>query len=164
MESWRPISNTESKYFVSDLGRVKSIFKKKVKTLKPILRGRYNSVGIYYYKKLRKMNIANLVLSAFVGKRPRGKHASHLNGRSMDDRLLNLAWESPEQNNFRKIEHGTHRFGSKMPSARLLDMDVVNIRLLSSLGYGPNYLSKKYEVSRQTIWRANTNRLWKHVA
>lgn len=52
-----------------------------------------------------------IILETFVGKRPKGAQASHKNGNNADNRLSNLAWETPSDNNQRKAAHGTALFG-----------------------------------------------------
>jgi len=48
-----------------------------------------------------------LVLLAFVGPRPEGQQARHLNGNATDNRRVNLAWGTPKQNTADSIRHGT---------------------------------------------------------
>jgi len=59
-----------------------------------------------------------VVLEAFDGSRPEGYQASHLNGDRCDNRIANLAWETPVQNNRRKALHGTQPAGDKHPCSR----------------------------------------------
>jgi hypothetical protein len=40
----------------------------------------------------RTITVANAVLEAFVGPRPRGHYAEHINGDTTDNRLCNLRW------------------------------------------------------------------------
>ena len=55
--------------------------------------------------------ISELVLRAFVGPRPAPHYqAAHANGRRHDNRLHNLRWATPKENDADKDIHGTRRF------------------------------------------------------
>ena len=60
-----------------------------------------------------------VMLETFVGPRPDGCQVSHKNGDNSDNRLSNLAWETPGQNNQRKTAHGTQMFGKRNPMGKL---------------------------------------------
>lgn len=74
-------------------------------------KGNYFWVGLRKDKKTYQKNIHVLVLETFVGPRPLGHQASHLNGNEKDNRLHNLVWESPRDNLMRKRLHGTGDVG-----------------------------------------------------
>ena len=57
--------------------------------------------------------VHRLVLEAFVGPRPEGMVARHLNGDPGDNRLENLAWGTQSENNYDKVRHGTHHNANK---------------------------------------------------
>jgi hypothetical protein len=59
-----------------------------------------------------------VMLETFVGKRPEGAQASHKNGNRADNRVDNLAWETPSENNRRKEAHGTAMFGERNVQGR----------------------------------------------
>ncbi|AEK09646.1 HNH endonuclease [Mycobacterium phage Mozy] len=56
----------------------------------------------------RKSLVHVLVLEAFVGPRPEGMNACHNNGIPNDNRVENLRWDTPSENNRDLIRHGTH--------------------------------------------------------
>jgi hypothetical protein len=56
-------------------------------------------------------SVHEAVLTTFVGPCPPGMQCRHLNGRRTDNRLLNLAWGTPQENGKDKIRHGTARGG-----------------------------------------------------
>ena len=62
--------------------------------------------------------VHDVILQTFVGPRPEGHQASHKNGKNNDNRLANLAWETPSKNNQRKTRHGTQKFGIDNPMGK----------------------------------------------
>jgi hypothetical protein len=54
-----------------------------------------------------KLLVARLVLGGFVGPCPPGQEACHENGDRSDNRLTNLRWDTPSNNNLDKHRHGT---------------------------------------------------------
>lgn len=61
----------------------------------------------------RDVSIHCLVLEAFIGPRPDGHQASHLDGDRTNNRLDNMRWETRSQNNRRKYQHGTMPVGDR---------------------------------------------------
>ncbi len=66
----------------------------------------------------RDLYIHDVILKTFVGPRPAGCQASHKNGVNSDNRVVNLAWETPSKNNQRKTRHGTQKFGADNPMGK----------------------------------------------
>ena len=157
-EQWKRIPNLD--YEVSNLGNVKSL-KRSVKRFdlrtqkfvnhsvsEKILKGTINSNG---YKRIQLhkngyreiFKISRLILLVFVGPCPQGMECSHLNGNSQDDRLCNLKWETHQENEYRKIEHGT-KFNLK-------NKDIPKIRKLLNKGYPQYLIALKFHVSQSHI-------------
>lgn len=119
-EVWLPVPELECSYEVSDFGRVRSLdrlirrgdghFFKKGRTLKPQTAGKgYLSVevgGTRWY-------VHRLVLNSFVGPCPPGMEVCHNNGCRTDNRLENLRYDSPTNNNRDKSVHGTDHNAKK---------------------------------------------------
>jgi hypothetical protein len=78
------------------------------KVLKPRLSGpvgkKYLAVALTGGVQ-RKVHL--LVLEAFIGPRPEGHQGAHENGNKLDNRLDNLRWKTPGENNRDKRRHGT---------------------------------------------------------
>ena len=104
------------------------------------------------------------VLQAFVGPRPLGYDASHLNGIRLDNRLENLAWETASENHLRKIEHGTIVRGEKHKCSKLTEKQVVDIRQKYVPGV-TRYIdiANEYGVSNVLIGRIVNRKAWRHV-
>lgn len=88
-------------YEVSDDGEVRRDGR-----LLGTVRSGYRSVYLPGCRSKRK--IAVMVLETFVGPRPEGHLARHLNDDKLDDRLINLAWGTKPQNERDKVLNGKH--------------------------------------------------------
>ena len=82
----------------------------------------YLSVALYTEGVRHELMVHHLVLEAFVGPRPEGHEARHLNGNCQDNRLKNLQWGTPEENAADKVKHRTHcrRCGSPLRGRNIL--------------------------------------------
>lgn len=117
-EEWRPIPGLEGRYDVSDHGRVRALrFRNatvdKVRAEPLILRPGVNALGYHGYVLAgRNRKGHQLVLEAFVGPRSPGLVTGHLNGNPGDNRLANLAWITPSENQQHRFLHGTVATGA----------------------------------------------------
>lgn len=120
VEKWLPIPGYEGMYEASDQGRVRSLDRevecrngRKIRCAGRILKSIDRGDG-YSVVSLSKGNVVNqrrinvLVLETFVGPAPSGHHACHNNGDSTDNRLVNLRFDTPSENNYDLVRHGTH--------------------------------------------------------
>lgn len=106
-ETWLPIPGFDG-YEVSNQGRVRSLIRNRVHmmTATPNHDG-YPRVHIGG-RSTPNQFVHQLVLAAFVGPRPEGMIARHLNGDPTDNRPENLAWGTHSENNYDAVRHGTH--------------------------------------------------------
>lgn len=120
IERWLPVVGFDGRYEVSDLGRVRRVPHTAVDRrgyrltwgpliLKPKLRRGYLRVALPTRWGRVNRCIHILVLEAFVGQRPPGMEARHLNGDRSDSRLVNLTWGTHAENYADKVRHGTDR-------------------------------------------------------
>jgi len=91
METWRDVPGFEDTYLVSDSGRVARIMKAPPTS-------RYHRINVNIGDKVRTFLAHVWVLEAFVGPRPEGQLARHLNDNPQDNRLENLQWGTPAEN------------------------------------------------------------------
>ena len=120
-EEWRPVVGFEGSYEVSNLGRVRSLDRLDARGNQ--IRGRvlrlaaqrsgHLHLGLWADGKERRTFVHRLVLAAFVGPRPVGAEALHGNGRPDDNRVENLRWGTPSENQLDSVAHGTHRSARK---------------------------------------------------
>lgn len=125
VEEWRPIAGWERQYEVSSVGRVRSLDRRvgnrlmKGCMLKPYLgRRKYPHLIVNLRRGGKRSPYAisenplvhRLVLLAFVGPAPKGMVCCHLNGDGTDNRLENLRWDTPSNNQRDSMLHGTHHW------------------------------------------------------
>jgi hypothetical protein len=110
-EEWRPIPGWEGAYEASNLGRVRSLRggHRWGRVLKPHIRttsGGYPQVSL----GLNGTTCVHVcVAGAFLGPRPPGHQVRHLDGDPLNNRVENLAWGTPSENQHDKIQHGRHQ-------------------------------------------------------
>ena len=75
--------------------------------------------------------VATLVCETFHGPRPPGHEVAHVNGDSLDNRAVNLAWKTKAENDADKVLHGTLVRGSACHQSKLSEADVREIRSLA---------------------------------
>lgn len=110
-EQWRPVRGYEGRYAVSDLGRVRSLHRVvtrvdgqrqrvtgRILSATPATDGRLR-VALAGPAGRRRQRVHVLVLEAFVGPRPEGMDGRHADGNYTDNRLSNLLWDTPQNNN-----------------------------------------------------------------
>lgn len=120
-EVWAAVNGYEHSYAISNLGRVKSLARKRRCKLgsyavmeEKIIdgevcanRGGHIRVSLSRSgKKAARRFVHNIVLTAFVGSCPEGMQCRHLDGDPLNNRLSNLAWGTPRENSDDRIAHG----------------------------------------------------------
>lgn len=81
-------------------------------------------------RKQHTIHVHKLVLLAFVGPRPEGCEARHMNGNRFDNRVCNLQWGTKQENSDDKRRHGTLQCGARNGQAKLSPSQVAEIRSL----------------------------------
>ncbi len=106
-ENWKDVPGFEGRYCVSDLGRVYSLLSGRC--LRPAT-GRSGHQVVALSLGAVTRYIHQLVLEAFEGPRPpEFRDCRHLNGDASDNRRVNLAWGSRNQNVRDRKWHGAPR-------------------------------------------------------
>lgn len=157
-EGFKPISGFTD-YLINKSGEVFSLKTKRLVQYN----GGYGYIEVNLRNKKRRLQIgvSALVLETFVGPRPRGYHAAHLNGVKTDNRLENLKWCTPKENNSHKVIHGTAGFGEKNSWAKLTTPQARSI--LKYKVHSIKKLAKRYKIKEATV-RAIWNRTrWNHI-
>lgn len=161
-ETWKDIKGYEGSYWASSYGNIKS----RRKILKPYKTGtnrNYLSVCLFKNKLEKLYYIHRLVLETFIGSCPLGMECRHLDGNSSNNRLDNLKWGTPHENQQDRILHNTYQYGSKNPMAKLNDNKIREIRKLHIEGKTNREIAKIYKVSTRAIRFIINKERWKHV-
>ena len=162
IEQWRKIDGYEA-YEVSDMGRVRR--DGRIKKPRPDRKG-YLSVALWLRQKPKKFQISRLVAAAFLGPLPTGCVVCHNNGDNTCNKIENLRYATPAQNEADKIKHGTNLLGEKHPRAKLLAHQVNEIRRRFKRGCsinGGKALAKEFGVDNTLITRIIQRKIWKDL-
>lgn len=110
-------------------------------------------------KIAKRVSIA--VIEAFTGPRPEPYlECRHLNGNPKDNRISNLLWGTPDENQMDRVRHGTTNRGERQGMSRLTSEDVKTIRREVESGTSVLSLSKRFDVSRTYIRSIADKKAW----
>jgi hypothetical protein len=164
METWKRVPNF-SKYFVSDLGNVKSfmehedglLLKTAVDACGYVRIRIFNDKG---YRKTWKMH--RLVLYAFLGDSE--LQVNHKNGVKSDNKLSNLEYCTKSENLKHAYRIGiASNKGERHPNSKIKDSDAIKMRELYGNNVTQKSLSELYNLSVQTVSNIVNNKTWTHV-
>jgi hypothetical protein len=184
-EIWLPIVGYEPRYFISNLGRIKSIpdeqcRRKKTHLLKTFInKGGYERVGLTdQYGKQTKFYIHRLVAAAFIGECPEGFEVNHKHPPKHNNRLDNLEYLSKPENFRHAKETGlypsgknhhytrrpeTIRKSENHPLAKFTNDEVLKIRERLQNGESGLSIAKEKGVSKQVIYAIKNRKTWTEI-
>lgn len=162
-EVWKPVVNFEGLYEVSNLGRVARVVGGKRRFLKPLKDGGRASVCFSKDAVVVRRKIHRVVLEAFLGPCPDGMECCHNNGDGLDNRLVNLRWDTKLANAADRVRHGTAPIGSNHGRAILTEGDIPTIRKRIAAGDKHSDIAGDYGLHFSTISAISRGRLWAHV-
>lgn len=152
------------KYEVSDLGRVRRISGGHGAVIGRILKSHPNVRNGYYSVQLGRgirRKIHTLVLETFIGFRPKGKCARHLDSEKSNNKLNNLRWGTYAENYLDRLAFDGGNRGSLHGMSKLTENQVIKIRSL----YIPRIitqrmLAERFGVSRECIKLITLGQRW----
>lgn len=162
MEIWKPVTDFEDAYEVSNHGRVRSLTRRFC--IGRVLVSRKNPAGYPYNvlsdarKKLRTTRcVHRMVLEAFVGIAPEGHECRHIDGSRDNNRLENICWGTKSENMMDKVAHGTSSRGAVCGNAKLTEEDVLAIRASSG---SQQSIADKFGISQVHAGRIINREVW----
>lgn len=177
-ECWLPIAGFDGFYEVSDHGRVRSLDRTYVishlkqgpvsavrrgRILRPCVVQGYLQVALHLKGVREQRKVHQLVLETFVGPRPDGHEARHLDGVRACCALTNLCWGTKLENADDKRAHGTMCHGEVHGRAKISEEDVIAIRAARGKVRQVD-LAAHYGVHQTNISAIQRGELWKHVS
>lgn len=167
-EIWKPVLGHEGRLEASSMGRVRALYiKDNWRTTiydSPKIRKTWlDNKGYFRVSITRtlKRQLHCVVLEAFKGQRPKGFYGCHLNGNPKDNRIENLKWCSPSENQSHRKLHGTDKCGEKSHFAKLSLKKAKEIRLtFFNSATSIEDLAFHYNVMPSTINSVIKNKIW----
>lgn len=179
MESWKSIPGYEGIYEISDLGNIRSIklyrtdkngktYRLPAKILKPLLgTDNYHFVCLYKGGEAKQLRVHRLVLTAFVGSPPEGYYANHLDGNRINNKLCNLKWASPAENNLHAYSvlgrAPVSLPGEKNGFAKLTPNDIKLARQMREQKHTFQSIANKFGISKSHAKRIVDGLAWSHI-
>ena len=174
-ESWRPIAWAPG-YEVSSMGRVRSLDRevaviankgenRKRSAHAQRRKGRVLRLGIGRYASAvvagRCCLVHRLVVEAFIGTCPDGHIVCHGPGGPLDNRLGNLSYGTPAQNNGTdRLRDGTLPRGERSGSSKLTEDQVTAIKRRLAAGESRASLGREFGVCPENISHIALGRSW----
>jgi len=176
MANWRRVPDYFG-YVVSDEGTVRSLDRfipyldseryisgRELKG-RPQKNGGHLRITLLKFPRVRHTFIHSLVLEAFVGPKPKGAVARHLDGNPANNRLENLTYGTPAQNSQDAIKHGTTQCGERNVNAKLSARQILEIRCFAQdHRITGRMLAGMYGVTAAAISYVIRKETWTHVS
>ena len=139
IEIWKDIIGYESKYQISNFGRVKGLDRKiiygdeskgeyhtkKESILKSTITGHYEMIKL---EGNNSVTIHSLVANHFIPKIENKNYINHIDQNPLNNFYKNLEWCTQSENILSANKNGNGNIGSKQADAKLTEQDVIKIK------------------------------------
>lgn len=162
-ETWKNFNNT--KYLVSNFGRVVSMKKHYWRILKPGHdKDGYERVDISDNGNVKHYHVHKLVCLCFIPNPENKPCSNHKNGIKTDNRLENLEWATVSENTQHAFDNGfiSALRGSKNHFSKITEVDVLKVRSLLSHNT-TRQVSNRLGFSYTIVSDIKARRTWTHV-
>jgi len=172
-EVWLDVIGYEGLYEASNLGNIRRSYAAPHRSLgvpggvlkQAVQKNGYHTVSLSNDGNVESYRVARIVLSAFCGPEPfDGAHAAHNDGDKSNNRLTNLRWATPKENQKDIERHNRRCKGSDVFGSVLNDDNVREIRKRIQAGERNPKIANDFGVSISTIHLIRHGRIWKHVS
>lgn len=158
-EKWKKLPDPYSDYEVSDLGRVKSSKFRVPYLMKPFFDTKgYLNITLSFNNKKKRARVHRLVMSLFVGESD--LHVNHKNGIKTDNRLENLEYCTPAENNLHGYRNGLLKPKAGKLQTRLSQKQAKDI-FLSEGHYSK--IAVEFQVVPTTVSNIKKGKTWSHI-
>lgn len=166
-EEWRSVHR--GVYQVSDLGRVRRVAPgaatKPGRILGPYDDGKgYLKVSLCAAGRRTIRFVHSLIAEAFIGECPAGMEVNHKDCNPKNNRPDNLEYVTTQQNTAHAKAANRMAKGSAVPSAKLNEAKVLEIRRLAKEGVKRKKLCSIFGVGSSVMTKVINRTAWKHVA
>lgn len=162
-ERWYLIKGFGGNYEASNLGRIRSLLWSEPK----ILKGSLDARGYIHHTISGNKRIAahRTVLQAIKPRRDlhRGIFACHRDNNPSNNRIDNLFWGTPADNNRHMVKCGHQVKGSRVAGALLTENKVREIRKLAKRGFSLQQIAERFGISRSTPHKILIGKNWRHI-
>lgn len=169
-EIWKQIPIAKN-YEASSLGRIRSLkdnfgnFRKQPLVLKllnpPSMR--YSRINLHIDGRQHSCAVHRIILWTFKGPSPKGYHGAHLNGDAKDNRIANLVWTTPRENNEHKKKHGTWQCGERHGNCKYQESVIREAKSLLKQGINRREVMRRLDLPLHLVKDLKGGRAWKHV-
>ncbi len=175
-EIWKDIIEYEGLYQVSNYGRIRSletfvnhrygkrIRKGKIKTL-AVNKGGYHTVNLFKDNETKMLKAHRALMQAFVPNPENKRTVNHKDGNKLNNHISNLEWATHKENNIHAHENNlvNIKIGEDNAAAHLSNIDILEIRTLSSNGIRHRTIAKVFDVHENTISGIVNRKTWNHI-
>lgn len=164
-EIWKPIPKYEDRYLISNLGRMRSLFKNCLLKLSANHQG-YYVITLWRHQKTESFSVHRLVAKVFMSDPPTYLHQiNHKDGNKQNNCVDNLEWCTAKENVAHSIKNGLNKTiapGDSHQGAKL-SLSIINkIRETFLKGnISVNELCLIYNVGELAIRRILMNKTWR---